>query len=131
MAETREPKRIQRRRTKGWRKPEGAVIVDRTSRWGNPFRIVRASHGLVVQWSGVTEGAPVGVWPSEVAAREFAVNAYRSWINQPEQDHLRTLARDLLCERDLVCPCPLPAEGESDHCHAAYLIELANGEPDA
>ncbi len=31
------PKRIQRRRTKGWRLPENTVIVDRTSRFGNPF----------------------------------------------------------------------------------------------
>jgi hypothetical protein len=33
------PKRIQLRRTKGWRKPEGAVVVARPSRWGNPYRI--------------------------------------------------------------------------------------------
>jgi hypothetical protein len=33
------PRGIQRRRTKGWVLPEGAVIVDRTSRYGNPFRI--------------------------------------------------------------------------------------------
>ena len=29
---------IQRKRTKGWRKPEGAVYVGRGSRFGNPFR---------------------------------------------------------------------------------------------
>lgn len=32
------PKRIQRKRTKGWRMPEGAVYVGRGSKWGNPFR---------------------------------------------------------------------------------------------
>lgn len=32
------PKRIQLRRTKGWRKPVGAVVVSRPSVWGNPFR---------------------------------------------------------------------------------------------
>lgn len=36
------PKRIQRRRTAGWRLPDGAVIVDRTSKWGNPFTIADA-----------------------------------------------------------------------------------------
>ena len=35
--------RIQRRRTKGWRMPEGAVYVGRGSKWGNPYmaRMVR------------------------------------------------------------------------------------------
>ena len=31
------PVRIQRQRTKGWRKPKGAICVSRPSRWGNPF----------------------------------------------------------------------------------------------
>ncbi|MCW2756994.1 MAG: hypothetical protein JWO46_740 [Nocardioidaceae bacterium] len=43
---TEQPKRIQLRRTKGWRKPEGAIVVARPSRWGNPFRY-RTPHGLV------------------------------------------------------------------------------------
>jgi Domain of unknown function (DUF4326) len=30
-------KRIQLRRTKGWRLPEGAVSVARPTKWGNPF----------------------------------------------------------------------------------------------
>lgn len=33
-----EPKRIQRKRTKGWRMPEGAFYVGRPSKWGNPYR---------------------------------------------------------------------------------------------
>jgi Domain of unknown function (DUF4326) len=31
------PERIQLSRAKGWRKPPGAVVVSRPSRWGNPF----------------------------------------------------------------------------------------------
>ncbi|MEO3869363.1 hypothetical protein ABGB18_11075 [Nonomuraea sp. B12E4] len=43
MAETREPQRIQRKRQRGWRRPENCVIVDRTSaKWGNPRK--GASH---------------------------------------------------------------------------------------
>lgn len=33
------PRRIQLRRTKGWRKPEGAVSVARPTKWGNPFKL--------------------------------------------------------------------------------------------
>ena len=29
--------RIQLSRRRGWRKPDGAIIVARPSRWGNPF----------------------------------------------------------------------------------------------
>lgn len=31
------PKRIQRRRTKGWRAPKGAIYVGRPTKWGNPY----------------------------------------------------------------------------------------------
>ncbi len=31
------PVRIQRKRSRGWRKPPGTVNVTRPSKWGNPF----------------------------------------------------------------------------------------------
>lgn len=31
------PKRIQRKRSKGWRMPENTVYVGRPTQWGNPF----------------------------------------------------------------------------------------------
>lgn len=37
------PVRIQRWRSKGWRLPPGAVCVDRSTPWGNPF--VVGEHG--------------------------------------------------------------------------------------
>lgn len=40
------PQRIQRKRTKGWRMPEGAVYVGRGSKFGNPFEY-RTPQGLV------------------------------------------------------------------------------------
>ena len=35
------PKRIQRKRTKGWRLPEGAICVTHPGKWGNPFDTAR------------------------------------------------------------------------------------------
>lgn len=32
-------KRIQRKRARGWRMPEGAVYVGRPTRWGNPYTL--------------------------------------------------------------------------------------------
>lgn len=45
--ETRPPKRIQLKRTKGWRKPEGVIVVARPSKWGNPFKLGARMGGLV------------------------------------------------------------------------------------
>jgi hypothetical protein len=33
------PKRIQRKRTRGWRMPEGAYYVGRPTEYGNPFKV--------------------------------------------------------------------------------------------
>ncbi len=45
------PKRIQRRRSKGWRKPEGVVSVTRPGKWGNPHKSIEhasfAKHAYV------------------------------------------------------------------------------------
>ncbi len=34
----KKPKRIQRKRTKGWRMPPNTVYVGRPTEWGNPFK---------------------------------------------------------------------------------------------
>ena len=39
MSKHTTPKRIQRKRTKGWRMPAGAVYVGRQTKWGNPFTV--------------------------------------------------------------------------------------------
>lgn len=33
------PERIQLKRTKGWKMPANTVKVDRTSKWGNPYKV--------------------------------------------------------------------------------------------
>ena len=75
------PKRIQRRMTKGWRKPPGAIIVDRQSRWGNPFKMPRDGD------------------------RDAVIRAYRLHLTgNPE---LITAAIAELAGHDLACFCPL------------------------
>lgn len=43
------PKRIQLKRTKGWRKPANTVVVSRPSKWGNPFSIETYGRELAVE----------------------------------------------------------------------------------
>ncbi len=38
------PRRVQRKRTKGFRLPEGCVYVGRPTKWGNPFVAFQDGH---------------------------------------------------------------------------------------
>jgi Domain of unknown function (DUF4326) len=110
------PRRVQLRRTRGWRTPANTVKVDRTTRFGNPFSI-------------------------EDYGRERAIALHRAWIagevgNPPipskrvrELEVRRTeviAALPSLRGKNLACWCPLPEPGERDICHAVLLLELAN-----
>jgi hypothetical protein len=48
MTATR-PQRIQLRRTAGWCKPPGAVKVDRSTKYGNPFPVIDGDRATAVQ----------------------------------------------------------------------------------
>ncbi|WP_217235415.1 DUF4326 domain-containing protein [Streptomyces sp. AC555_RSS877] len=126
------PARIQRRRTAGWRladattNPNGAIIVSRPSRFGNPFTIkdaIEAEMGeprsaCAVNYREWLRVGTAGGWYEET---------YR--IGKQVFDRRRVLAElHLLRGKDLACTCPLPAEGQPDHCHAAVLLKLANKE---
>lgn len=91
------PRRIQLRRTRGWRLPDGAVVVARPTRWGNPF---------VVGEDGIAD-------------RVEAVSRYREYVARDPR--VAQAARERLRGRDLACWCPLDAP-----CHADVLLELAN-----
>lgn len=114
-----EPKRIQRKRTKGWRMPDGAVYVGRPSGWGNPYVIDRLSaHEYVVLNS---DGAEITEsWGGRNFAVKWATDAYRR--NFEAGFWSRQLAREELAGRDLACWCPL-----DQPCHADVLLEIANG----
>jgi len=91
------PKRIQRKRTKGWKMPEGAVYVGRPTKWGNP-------HSL-----------------QDHPDREQIVKRFRSYCG-PENGVFAQEIRRELRGKDLACWCPL-----DQPCHADVLLEIANG----
>lgn len=99
------PQRIQIRRTKGWRMPPNTVKVDRTTKWGNPFRV-----GLST--------------PMHCNTAAEAVIEYRVWMTQAGG---RSLDLSGLRGKNLACWCPLTDEhGNRVPCHADVLLELAN-----
>ena len=94
------PHRLQLHRTRGYRRPEGAVVVSRPSRWGNPYRI-GAPHP--------DTGAPM--------TRSEAIDLYRQRVLPALADRARRELRG----HDLACWCPL-----DEPCHADVLLEAAN-----
>ena len=94
------PKRIQRKRTKGWRMPENAVYVGRPTKWGNPYLI------------------------SDGHTRQEAVDLYRGyWQSELALCSDNYADLEFLRGKDLACWCPL-----DQPCHADVLLELANAE---
>ncbi|MEV7975374.1 DUF4326 domain-containing protein [Streptomyces sp. NPDC086519] len=119
---TSTPRRIQRRRTKGWRLPDNAVIVSRPSRFGNPFTIKDAID------------AEMGD-PHSACAQNYAewlrVGAEGGWYEETYRvgkqvfDRRRILDDlHLLRGKDLACTCPLDKP-----CHADVLLRLAANLP--
>ncbi|RKQ95442.1 DUF4326 domain-containing protein [Maricaulis maris] len=96
------PRRIQLKRTKGWRKPAGAVVVTRATRWGNPYRVAD--------------------WGQQRAVSMFRIDLRRQgWIEGPKGRVTVEEIRAELRGKDLACFC----DG-CDPCHADVLIKIAN-----
>ena len=96
------PVRLQRKRTKGYRLPPGAVYVGRPTKWGNPFKV----------------GQP-NLFGTITADNRHAALLYAAFARQNER--LVAEARAELRGRDLACWC-----SPNEQCHGDTLIELAN-----
>lgn len=109
--------RIQLRRVKGWRKPEGTIVVARPTKWGNPFTPAGARDA--------------GYEGTDDELRAMCAQAFRQWLRGDfvwqfangaarRERILADLAE--LRGHDLACWCP-----PGDPCHGDVLLELANG----
>ena len=115
------PQRIQRKRTAGWRMPEGAVYVGRPTRFGNPFRAGQDFCGPTIRclynpadlvdqfrlWATADTLNPL-FWDRELVTAHVALKV--------------ALTGRVLAGKDLACWCPL-----DQPCHADVLLEIANG----
>lgn len=104
------PIRIRLSREAGYRKPSGAIVVTRSTRWGNPFK-----------W----QDAPEGLHPAHrraLAVEAFANAIHRNgYIDGPRGRVSIDEIRADLAGRALACWCPLDGP-----CHAETLITIAN-----
>ena len=106
MPEPLTPQRIQRKRTKGWKLPEGAIYVGRGTQWGNPLKIGQSRREQAVL-----------SYRYEIVQKNGGVVGFNQfWVAR----HLRG--------KDLACWCPLvDKDGNRVPCHADILLEIANG----
>ena len=130
---------IQCKRTKGWRKPAGAVLVARPSMWGNPFR-VRPSVLSKTKFEVINERHPRAIIASFGTKREAqaeAVRLFEIWFDDTPAEPGTELylfrqkygwkgfflacAVNLLRGKDLMCWCAL-----DDPCHRNVLLRKAN-----
>lgn len=125
-------KRIQRKRIKGWKKPKNSIIVDRTSKWGNPFKLegdmiyCDASHRrkILSPWVCFNEH----LYSKEDGIMQV-IDLYKNWVTGSMDDGqivrppLFTIEdiKDELRGKDLICFCPI-----NTPCHADILLEIAN-----
>ena len=133
------PQRIQLRRIKGWRKPEGAINVARPTMWGNPWRMDFAAI--------IGPGMDHVAYLTPEAAQDISVDLYRAWLTNrwpgmlaadmaprwttPELSARRRNILDRLPKlrgHDLACWCAIGNDfyGDPIRCHADVLLELAN-----
>lgn len=139
-SKSKSPQRIQRRRTKGWRMPEGAIYVGRPTIYGNPFRVVQSpccptwdvtdENGVTYlidhNWAHANNWVDVNKPGALIYARFEVVRLYRDdlldWFGG-RLEHEPGLRESItaLAGRDLACWCPLGVP-----CHADVLLELAN-----
>ncbi|MFG1846720.1 DUF4326 domain-containing protein [Micromonospora carbonacea] len=121
-AATTLPKRIQRKRSVGWRMPENAKYVGRPTRWGNPFTAVATATKSEV-WEGdrFIGQSTDPTWGRRRAVELFILHTGPMGNYEYDADTLAELRRDL-AGRDLACWCP-----DGQPCHADHLLHLANG----
>ena len=100
------PHRVQLRRTKGWRMPANTVKVDRSTRYGNPFRV----------------GDP-GVPDVRTSIERFerAMRSGELTRDDPDSPFKPARLRAALRGKNLACWCSLDAP-----CHADVLLKIAN-----
>lgn len=92
-------RRIQRKRTKGWKMPPNAVYVGRPTKWGNPYGL---DKNLDANCSIYRQGI---------------IDQYKIWLLNRLEINPHFL--DELRGKDLACWCPLDKP-----CHADVILKI-------
>lgn len=103
------PKRIQRKRTRGWKMPPNTVYVGRPTRWGNPF-IIGEQHPFYEHTYPMSR---------EKCVELFGLFLRGKWLRLESID-VDDVKKELR-GKNLACWCKI-----GEPCHADVLLEIAN-----
>jgi len=116
---TDKPIRVQLSRKKGWRLPPNTVKVDRTTSFGNPYRIGEPVDAKVAErW-----GFKLRFHDRQAIDTAHAVELFSRLFVFTRDDAQSYVVRNMLRGKNLACWCALDAP-----CHADVLLEIANDE---
>ena len=115
-------KRIQRKRTKGWRMPSNTIYVGRPTKYGNPFRLIDGmmfyycvNRTILSPWIIYDNGKNDYMY-------EDVIGFYKMWIMEKLTDEIGLPPVPDIEElrgKDLACWCK-----PMNYCHVDVLIEL-------
>ena len=111
-------KRIQRKRTKGWRMPPNTVYVGRGSKWGNQF-YVDPEHIMDTHNPPEHIASLFACKTAEEAIKKYKETNVGRWGIKNDL-RIETIRKELK-GKNLACWCRL-----DQVCHGDILLELAN-----
>ena len=134
VGEEMKPQRIQLSRGKGFNLQRVsvtlngrlAVRVDRTTKWGNPFRMGREpSERIMDQWGWIINKKHPFYTPCYSVPQ--ALKRFRQCV-ESHPEYIAHVKYELK-GKNLACWCPLLDEqGQPVACHAMVLLEISNEE---
>lgn len=110
------PRRIQRKRTKGWVKPPNSIYCGRGTKWGNSFKVTgQSGHWVVLD----EDELPIVNFTLKNEALECSIDLFMEYISHKINTGKLNISE--LKGKNLMCWCPL-----TQHCHCDPLLILAN-----
>ena len=110
------PKRIQIKRVKGFKLPTNTKCVNRGTKYGNPYKVVKRQYDYCI----VTKNSiyfDENTCRTLKEANEKAIELFKEYLNDFK---INEIVADLK-GKNLACFCSLDVP-----CHADYLLEIAN-----
>lgn len=120
-------KRIQRKRSKGWKSPPKTRFCGRGTNYGNPYKVIALEpvKYVLLNTKNNKKGETIHKGPgAKQLATKKAVQMYAFFLHRKYQtdEELKEFLAPLREYDYLSCWCPVDAK----HCHVDYLISLIN-----